>query len=311
MHREFWRLLRAAAEGWWNDRAMSLGASIAFFTVFSLAPMLLAAIAVAGLAFGREAAQGAIVSELGGLVGEKESSILETMIASASHMEAGIVGTVVGAATFLVLVTGAVIELQDDLNIIWKVTPKSYGIRDFIRIRLLSLAVVLGLGFLLLVSLVIDAGLTAVGSYLESSFSGATAILKLLNAAAAFVIAVLLFAMIFKILPDVDLTWRDVWTGALVTGLLFTVGKSAIGWYLGSSNVASSYGAAGSLITILLWIYYSSLILLFGAEFTKAFAQTRGSQVGRPDPGERADPRSGTAPPSAGTARPVRAGTQG
>src|SRR5919107_140875 len=125
-----WRLLKVAFAGWWNDRAMSLGASIAFFTVFSLAPMLLAAIAVAGIAFGREAAQGAIVSELGGLVGEKESSILETMIASANHMEAGIVGTVVGAVTFLVLVTGAVIELQDDLNIIWKVAPKSYGIRD-------------------------------------------------------------------------------------------------------------------------------------------------------------------------------------
>jgi len=253
---EFWRLVRTAAEGWWNDRAMSLGAAIAFFTVFSLAPMLFAAISVAGVAFGREAAQGAIVSEFGGLVGDKEASTIETMIASASHMQSGLLGTIFGAVTFFVLVTGAVIELQDDLNIVWKVPPKSYGIVDFVRVRLLSIGLVLGLGFLLLVSLVIDAGLTALGAYLEAGFSGATAILKILNAAASFVIAVLLFAMIFKILPDVDLTWRDVWTGALVTGLLFTVGKSAIGWYLGSSNIGSSYGAAGSLITILLWIYY-------------------------------------------------------
>jgi membrane protein len=308
---EFGRLLRAAAEGWWNDRAMSLGAAIAFFTVFSLAPMLLAAIAVAGLAFGREAAQGAIVSEFGGIVGDKEASTVEAMIASASQVQSGVLGTIFGAVTFLVLVTGAVIELQDDLNIVWKVTPKSYGIADFVRIRLLSLGLVLGFGFLLMVSLVIDAGLTAVGGYLEARFSGATAILKLLNDAAALVIAVLLFAMIFKILPDVELTWRDVWTGALVTGLLFTAGKSAIGWYLGSSNVASGYGAAGSLVTILLWIYYSSLILLFGAEFTKAFAQTRGSHAGRGEPGGRADPKGEPRLPSARPAPPLRTGSQG
>jgi membrane protein len=176
-------------------------------------------------------------------------------------------------------VTGAVIELQDGLNIIWKVAPKSYGFVDFVRVRLLSLGLVLGFGFLLLVSLVIDAGLTVLGSYLEAGFSGAATILKVLNAAAAFLTAVLLFAMIFKILPDVELTWRDVWTGAIVTSVLFTLGKSLIGLYLGSSNVASSYGAAASLITILLWIYYSSLIRLFGAEFTKAFAESRGSRA--------------------------------
>jgi membrane protein len=293
---EFWRLLRAAAEGWWNDRAMSLGAAIAFFSVFSLAPMLLAVIAVAGLAFGREAAQGAIVGELGGLAGERAASTLEGMIASASNVESGIIGTTVGVATFLVLVTGAVIELQDDLNIIWKVPPKSYGFADFVRVRILSLALVLGFGFLLLVSLILDAGLTALGTYLEAGFSGAATILKILNAATSFAIAALLFAMIFKILPDVDLTWRDVATGAVVTAILFTAGKSLIGWYLGSGNVASTYGAAASLITILLWIYYSSLILLLGAEFTKAFAESRGSHAGfhpDADPAERPSAGSG------------------
>ena len=178
----------------------------------------------------------------------------------------------------MVLVTGAIIELQDDLNIIWKVErTRRSGIVEFVRTRLLSLTLVLGFGFLLLVSLIIDAGLTALGTYLEAGFSGATVILQILNSAVAFGIAVLLFAMIFKILPDVDLTWRDVGMGSVMTGLLFTIGKVLIGWYLGSSKVASSYGAAASLITILLWIYYSSLILLFGAEFTKAFAQSHGS----------------------------------
>jgi membrane protein len=280
---EIWQLLKVAFAGWWNDRAMSLGASIAFFTVFSLAPMLLAAIAVAGLAFGREAAQGAIVAELGGMIGTNEAKALEAMIASASNVGSGIVGMTIGIVTFLLLVTGAVVELQDDLNIIWKAKPPaSYGIMSFVRTRLISLALVLGIGFLLLVSLVIDTGLTAVGSYLEANFSGATVILRFLNSLVAFTVATLLFAMIFKLLPSVDLEWSDVWTGALVTALLFTLGKFLIGYYLGKSNVASSYGAAASIITILLWIYYSSLILLFGAEFTKAYAESRGSRRGRP-----------------------------
>jgi len=273
------RLLKVAFEEWWNDRAMSLGASIAFFTVFSMAPMLLAAIAVAGLAFGRDAAQGAIVSELGGMIGTKEASTLEAMIASASNVGSGIIGTTIGIITFLLLVTGAVIELQDDLNIIWKAKPpQSSGILNFLRTRLISFALVLGIGFLLLVSLLIDAGLSAVSAYIEPNFSGATAILRFLNSLVAFAIAVLLFAMIFKLLPNVDITWNDVWIGSLVTALLFTIGKFLIGYYLGKSNIASSYGAAASVITILLWIYYSSLILLFGAEFTKVYVERHGSR---------------------------------
>lgn len=281
MFSETGRLLKAAFEGWWNDRAMSLGASIAFFTVFSLAPMLLAAISVAGLAFGREAAQGAIVQELGGMIGTNEASALEAMIASASNVGSGIIGTTIGIITFLLLVTGAVVELQDDLNIIWKAKPpEGSGLLNFLRMRLVSFTLVLGIGFLLLVSLILDAGLSAVSTYIEPQFSGATVILHFLNSLVSFVIAVLLFAMIFKVLPNVSITWSDVWTGSLVTGLLFTIGKFLIGYYLGSSNVASSYGAAASIITILLWIYYSSLILLFGAEFTKVYAERRGSRSG-------------------------------
>jgi membrane protein len=276
---EFQRLLRIAALGWWNDRAMSLGASISFFTVFSLAPMLLAAISVAGLAFGHEAAQGAVVGELGGLLGEAAAEALEAMIVNARDVGSGIIGTTVGVVVFLVVATGAFVEIQDSLNLIWKVPPSKSGPWSFLRTRLLSLALLVGIGFLLLVSLIIDAGANAVGSYLQASLAGEIAVLAVLNGAFTLVIAFLLFAMIFKILPSVSLAWRDVWTGALVTSVCFTLGKFLIGFYIGRSGVASSYGAAASLITILLWIYYSSLILLFGAEFTKAYAETRGSRA--------------------------------
>jgi membrane protein len=276
---EFLRLVRIAALGWWNDRAMSLGASISFFTVFSLAPMLLAAISVAGLAFGHEAAQGAVVGELGGLLGEDAAKALEAMIVSARDIGSGIVGTMVGVVVFLVLATGAFVEIQDSLNLIWRVPPSSGGIWSFVRNRIISLGLVVGVGFLLLVSLIIDAGANAVGAYVQASLAGELAVLSLLNSSFTFVIATLLFAMIFKVLPSIQLAWRDVWTGALVTGIAFTVGKFLIGYYIGRSGIASSYGAAASLITILLWIYYSSLIMLFGAEFTKAYAENKGSRV--------------------------------
>ena len=272
--------LKTALVGWWNDRAMSLGASIAVFTVFSLAPMLLVTIAIAGLVFGREAAQGAIVAQLAGLTGGQTAAALEGMIASASSFDAGMIGLLIGVATFLLLATGAIIELQDNLNIIWRAKPEqTFGIMAFVRTRLLSLTLVVGFGFLLMVSLILDAGLSWVGTYLEASFSGVTVILRILNSAIAFGIAALLFAMIFKILPAVPLTWRDVGMGAAMTALLFTAGKFVIGYYIGKSGVASAYGAAASIITLLLWIYYSSLILLFGAEFTKAYAENWGSRT--------------------------------
>jgi membrane protein len=273
------RLFRRALLGWWNDRALSMGAAIAFFTIFSLAPMLLAAVAVAGLAFGRDAAQGAIVTELAGVVGQAAAETIQALVLSASNIGSGVIGTTIGSVTFLILVTGAIIELQEDLNVIWKVKPpEGYSFTTFIRTRLLSFSLILGIGFLLLVALVIDAGVTALGSLFDINFSGAATFFTAINKAIAFGVAVLLFAMIFKILPDVSLTWHDVWAGALVTAVLFSLGKFLIGLYLGASNVASSYGAAASLITILLWIYYSALILLFGAEFTKAYAESRGSR---------------------------------
>lgn len=276
---DFRQLLRTAAAGWWSHRAPSLGAAFSFFTVFSLAPMLLAAISIAGLAFGREATQGAVVGQLSGLLGENAAQALEAMLASAGDFGSGLIGTTVGLVTFLMLATGALVELQDDLNIIWGVRTSAAGIRSFLRTRVLSLAFVAGIGLLLLVSLMVDAGLSAGMDYVGSKAPNVVAILGLLNNAIGLVFAVALFAMVFKVLPAVRLDWSDVWLGALFTGVLFTLGKIVIGAYVGRSGIASSYGTAASVITLLLWIYYSSLILLFGAEFTKAYAQSTGSQA--------------------------------
>jgi len=273
-------LLGAAAQGWWDDRAMSMGAAIAFYTLFSLAPVLLIAVAVAGMAFGREAAQGAVVAEIGGLIGQQSAESVQALIASAGNMGSGIVGTISGVVTFAVLATGAFAELQDDLNIIWRVKPaQGYGLASFIRTRVLSFALIVTIGFLLLASLAIDAGVSAISESLSQVYSDLSAALHVLNLAISLIISTILFALIFKVLPDTDIAWRDVWFGAVVTALLFSTGKFLIGLYLGQSNIASSYGAAASLITILLWIYYSSQILLFGAELTKAFAERRGSRA--------------------------------
>jgi membrane protein len=292
---------QTAATNWWNDRAMSMGASIAYFAIFSLAPMLLVVIGVAGLAFGAEAAQGAIVAQFSAFIGERAAQAIESMVTGATQFGSGVVGTAIGVISFLLLSTGMLVELQDDLNIIWKVRrSRRSTVMQFLRTRLVSLAMMLVVGFLLLVFLLIDAGLSALGGFLEQLYSGAGVLLHMLNNLLSITAATGLFAMMFKILPDVDIDWQDVWTGALVTALLFTVGKFLIALYLGRSAVASSYGAAGSVVTILLWVYYSSLILLFGAEFTKAHADYRkarltGSAAAAP-PSGRARDRSRQSP---------------
>lgn len=268
-------VLGAAAAGWWADRALSMGASLAFYTLFAIAPMLLTAIAVAGLVFGREAAQGALTSELSGLVGPTGAEAVEVMLANAWATGTGILATIIGTGIFLVLMTGAFVELQDLLNLIWKAKPaENWGVA-LVRTRLVSFAFVLGIGFLLLVSLVIDAALAALGTYLGDALPGWSMLLLIFNAALALGSSILLFAMIFKVLPNAPVAWHDAWLGGILTGLMFTLGKFLIGFYIGQSGIASTYGAAASLVTILLWIYYSSQIVLFGAEITKAYADTR------------------------------------
>jgi membrane protein len=271
-----------------------MGAAIAYYTLFSLAPVLLVIIAVAGLVFGPDAARGAIVGELGGLIGEHGASALEELIKSASQFGSGIVSTIVGIVSFLLLATGALVELQDNLNQIWKVRPAARStMMTFIRSRLLSLALVVAFGFLLMVSLAVDAALSAIGAYLGGFFPGLPLLLYLVNFVLSLGVTAALFALIFKMLPDVDIAWRDVIAGAVLTAVLFAGGKLLIGLYIGKSGVASAYGAAASIIVILLWVYYSAQIVLFGAEFTKAFAERHGSRrdAGRRDGGEKAGGR--------------------
>ena len=265
---------------------MSMGAALAFYTAFSLAPMLLLVIAVAGLAFGTEAAQGAIVREFGGLIGTDGAAALETMLGSAKRREAGIIGTVVGAITYLVLATGTLVELQDALNRIWKAPPPARsGLVTFLRTRLLSLALILAIGFLLLVSLALNAALTALGGYLATLFPALPALLAVVDLALSLLATTVLLALIYKVLPDVAIAWRDVAIGAGLTAFLFTIGKIVIGIYIGASDLASSFGAAAAVMALLLWIYYSSLIVLFGAEFTKAYAERHGSHADAPGGG--------------------------
>jgi membrane protein len=274
------RLLHATLDSWWEDRAMSMGAAIAFYSLFSLAPVLLIAIGVAGLVFGRDAAQGALIDEIGGLVGRQGAGAVERLVMDATNIGSGVLGTLVGIVTFLFLATGAFVELQSDLNVIWKAPPQQRsGVIDFIRSRFLSLGLIVGIGFLLLVSLVLNAGLSATSDALAGAFPGIATLMVGVNLAFSLAVAVVLFALMFKVLPDVELSWRDVWVGAFATGVLFTIGKVLIGYYLGQSRIASGYGAAAALITVLLWIYYSSQILLLGAEFTKAYIDRYGSRA--------------------------------
>ncbi|MEA2935067.1 MAG: rane protein, partial [Variibacter sp.] len=252
-----WKLLKDTVLSFFEDEALSRGAAIAFYTVTSLAPVLLIVIAIAGLAFGQEAAQNAITAQLTGLMGKQTADILQTAIASAAGKSSGIWATVIGVVTLLATASGMFGEMQSALNKIWKVKPKSTTVSRLIRARAASLGLVAALGFLLIVSLVVSAALTAFGNFLNSILPFGSLILSILNFVVSLALMSVLFAAIYKVLPDRHIAWRDVIVGAVVTALLFSIGKSLIGWYLGSSAIASSYGAAGGLIVLLFWVYYS------------------------------------------------------
>jgi membrane protein len=279
-----WKLIKDSVMAFIEDEALSKGAAIAFYTVTSIAPILLIVIAIAGLAFGRDAAQSAITAQLSGLMGRQTAELLQTAVASASAKSSGIVATIVGLVTLIATASGVFGEMQSALNAIWKAKPKGGTVSRLIRARAASLGLVGALGFLLMVSLVVSAGLTAFGDYLNTVLPFGKVILSALNVLVSFALIALLFAAIYKVLPDTALTWRDVIVGALITAALFTIGKSLIGWYIGSSAVASSYGAAGALIVLLLWVYYSAQIFLLGAEFTKVFASRHGSKQTAAEP---------------------------
>ncbi len=279
MLKRIWKLAWNTIVAFNDDGALSRGASIAFFTVTALAPVLLIVIAIAGLTFGEEAARNALADQLTGLMGRQSAEMLQAAIASAAARSTGVLASIIGVLTLIFTASGVFGEMQRSLNDIWKAEPKGTTVSRLIRARAASLGLVVALGFVLTVSLVVSAALSALGGYVNAYIPFGQQILALVNAAISILLIAVLFAAIYKVLPDKQLAWRDVAVGALATSVLFNVGKTMIGWYIGSSAVASSYGAAGALIVVLLWIYYSSLIFLFGAEFTKVYAATYGSRT--------------------------------
>jgi membrane protein len=261
---------------WLDDRAPTIGAAIAFYTMFSLAPMLVIVIAVAGFVFGQEAAEGALFGELAKLVGPDSAGAVQAMLRSASSTRSGIIATVIGIGTLIATATAVFSELQAALNLIWKVPATgNLGVAHFLKSRFLSLCVILAIGFLLLVSLVVSTALAAFSDYFDQTLPNLSFILYLVHHALSFGFTAMLFAVIFKILPDHPVQWQDVWLGAAFTALLFSLGKHLISLYIGSSNMASTYGAAGALIIVFVWVYYSAQIFLLGAEFAKAHGDQR------------------------------------
>jgi YihY family inner membrane protein len=283
-----WQMIMAAVKAWVDDYAPSMGAALSYYTLFSLAPLLIIVIAVAGMVFGQEAAQGEIVAQLRGIMGEQGAVAVEGMLKAAREPAKGVVATVVGLAMLLLGATAIFGELQSALDRIWRVpAPKEEsGIWHLLRTRLLSFGLVFGLGFLLVVSLVVSAVLAALGKWWGGWFQGWDVLLEILNFVVSFGIFTLLFAMIYKIMPRANIPWGDVWTGAAVTALLFTIGKVLIGLYLGKSSLASGFGAAGSLVVLIAWVYYSAQIFLFGAEYTWVYANRHGSRLQKRAPGD-------------------------
>ena len=277
MFGQIWRLLRDSVEAFIADDALSRGASISFYTATSIGPVLFIVVAIAGLAFGEDAARGAIASQLSGLMGRESADLVQTTVLSASGKSSGILASAVGTATLLITASGVFGEMQSALNAIWKVQPQGTTVSRLVRARAASLGLVAALGFLLLVSLVISAILSGLTSYINAVLPFGALILQELNFVISFALIAVLFAAIYKVLPDAKLSWADVRVGAVVTALLFNVGKFLIGLYLSHSAVASSYGAAGALIILLLWIYYSTQSFLLGAELTKIYASRRGT----------------------------------
>lgn len=283
-----WILLRQTISSWSEDRASRLAAALAYYTVFSIAPLLVIVIAIAGLVFGREAATGQIQMQIQSLVGPDSAKAIQTMIQNAGNMKSGLVAGALGILALLFGAAGVFGELQDGLNTVWEVKPKpGRGIMGMLKDRFSSFAMVLGIAFILMVSLIVSAGLAAANQFIGGLMPAMKIIMHAVNFLVSFGVITLLFAMIFKVLPDVKIAWRDVWIGAVATALLFTIGKFLIGLYLGQSSIGSAYGAAGSLVIILVWVYYSSQILFLGAEFTQVYAEEYGSRI---VPAENAQP---------------------
>lgn len=273
-------VVKETAKDWSDDNATRLAAALSYYTVLSIAPLLVLAVAIAGLVYGEEAARGQISAQIGSVVGPQAGQAIQTVLSHAKSPEQGIVSSIVGVVVLLFGASGVFGELQASLNEIWKVAPKpGRGFWGLLQQRFFSFAMVLGVAFLLLVSLVLSALIAGIGGAFSRALPGGSALWETLNAVLSLAVVSGLFALIFKILPDAEVGWRDVWMGAVVTALLFTVGKFGLGMYLGRASVASPYGAAGSFIAFVIWVYYAAQILFMGAEFTQVFARHRGRRI--------------------------------
>ncbi len=280
MRLSLWTLLRRTYDAWAKDNTTRLGAALAYYTAFSLAPLLVIAIGIAGLVFGEEAARGAVEGQLTALVGPEPAKAVEAMISGARQPAQGVVAVILGAIALLFGASGVFGQLQDALNAIWDVVPRpdrTWG--DVVRERFFSVLLVVGTGFLLLVSLLVSAAIALALGVLRAYVPGVETVLPLVNNGVALVVTWLLFALIFKVVPDARVRWKDVWVGAFGTALLFTIGKAALGWYLGRGTFTSTYGAVGALLVVMFWVYYASQILFFGAEFTKVWAERHGARI--------------------------------
>ena len=277
--KEWWSLAKKAGAAWLDDYAPSMGAALSYYTVFSLAPMLLIVIAVAGLVFGQDAARGALFEQLSGLMGADAAKAVEGILASASKPSEGILATVIGVVVLLIGATTVFGELQDALDRIWRspAKAKGAGLWGLLRTRFLSFGMILGIAFLLMVSLVVGTAVSALGKWWSPIFGGWEVLAQVVTFVFGLGVSTVAFAMIYKLMPRAKVEWHDVWIGAFVTALLFSLGRFLIGLYIGKSGVASGFGAAGSLVIVFVWVYYSAQIFLLGAEFTWAYANAYGS----------------------------------
>jgi membrane protein len=268
---EWWSLLKATVEGWVNHNDSRAGAAIAYYSIFSLGPVTVISVAIAGLVFGEEAARGQVEAQLSGLLGETAAKAIDAMLAGANKPQRGIVATIASVVVLVITALGVVVQLKDAFNTVWEVdTAKINGVWQFIRFYLVSLAAIISLGFLLLISLLFTTALSAAGKYFAADLPEAS--LQVVGSLVSFGVITIVFAMMFKWLPDTPVWWRDVWFGAAMTAALFEIGKFLIGVYIGKESLDSTYGAAASLVVLLIWVYYSSQIVLFGAEFTHCYA---------------------------------------
>jgi membrane protein len=286
LHMRQWQVLRSAGLKWWSDNALRLSASLSYYTLFSLAPMLIIVIAVAGIMFGQEAVEGQLMEEIQDLVGVESALAIQSMIQHARQPSTNATATVISFIAMVLLSTGVFVELQDALNLIWRITPQDTSAAAFwhiVKSRVFSFCLVLGIGFLLIVSLALSAAVAAIGRFFTALLPGPEVLIHGLYAVVSLALFTALFGMMFKILPDTSIAWRHVWMGAFVTAMLFTIGKVGIGLYLGKTGVASAYGAASSLAVILLWVYYSAMILFFGAEYTYVSTKMADADLGTVD----------------------------